>query len=350
MKSTFARATAVAVSVGLLAGSAVYEGYATNLPTSSAPGAMQLALAKASAPDDVVVVVNGHEVTRGEVDEQIDSMLGGQVAGMAPDQLEGIRAQLAARVTDGVIVKTLLEQAVAKEGVEVDPAKVADALGQIEGALPPGKTMADYADAMGTTEQGLKSEVALSLKIEKLMSEKASAVAPTAADVERFYAENAEMFQAPERADVRHILVALPPEADDATRAEKRKVIDDVRAELLASESPDFAAAAKASSDCPSKADGGRLGMVARGDTVAEFEAAVFAQKPGEIGDVVETPFGFHIVRVERLEPAGKISLAEAKGFIEERLTQEQQRTAMDEYISGLRAQAEVVFPKNESA
>lgn len=350
MKSTFTRATAVAVSVGLLAGSAVYEGYAKGPPTEPAPGAMHMALATTSSPDDVVVVVNGHEVTRGEVDKQIDSMLAGQVASMTPEQLEGVRAQLATRVTDGVVVKTLLEQAVEKEGVELEPGQVTDAMKQLESSLPPGKTMADYAQAMGTTEKEFASEIAMSLKIDKLMAAKSGSSEPTEAEIEKFYSENDEMFQAPERAEVSHILVALPPQADDATRAEKRKAIDEVRAALVESESPDFAAAAKSSSDCPSKADGGSLGMVARGDTVPEFEAAVFAQKPGEIGEVVETPFGYHIIRVEKVEPAGKVSLADAKPFIEQRLTQDHQRAAVDKFISDLRANAKVVYPQNEAA
>lgn len=349
-KSTFTRATAVAVSVGLLAGSAVYEGYAKTSPTEPDPG-MVLALASPTAPDDVVVVVNGQEVTRAEVDKQVDSMLGGQLANVPADQIDGIRAQLASRVTDGVIVKTLLEQAVEKEKVQVDQEQVANAMKQIQAALPAGKTMADYAAAMGTTEKDFKQQVAMSLRIDKLMADKtAAATTPTEAEVSAFYEENDEIFAAPERAEVSHILVALPPEADEATRAEKRQAADEIRATLVATESPDFAAIASARSDCPSKADGGKLGMVARGDTVPAFEAAVFSQKAGDIGPVVETPFGFHIVRVERVEPAGKVSLADAKPFIEQRLAEEHQRAVMDQFIGDLRTNAQVVYPSKEAA
>lgn len=348
-KSTITRATAVALSVGLLGGSAVYESYAKT-PVEPDPHTVH-ALASPTAPDDVVVVVNGTEVTRGEVDRQIDSMLGGPLANVPAEQIDGIRAQLATRVTDGVIVKTLLEQAVEKEGVEVESGRVDEAMKQIEAALPPGKTMADYARAMGTTEKGFHDEIAMSLRIDKLVADKTSgAETPSEADITKFYEENDEMFQAPERAEVSHILVALPPEADDATRAEKREAADEIHAILVAEENPDFAALAASRSDCPSKADGGKLGMITRGDTVPAFEAAAFSQKVGEIGPVVETPFGFHVVRVDRLEPAGKVSLAEAKPFIEQRLAEEKQRAAMEAFIGDLRANADVVYPEKEAA
>ncbi|MDG2307109.1 MAG: peptidylprolyl isomerase [Candidatus Binatia bacterium] len=350
MKSTITRATAVAVSVGLLAGSAVYESYAKTEPADTGPG-MVLALANPTSPQDVVVVVNGHEVTRGEVDREIDSMLGGQLANVPAEQLDGIRAQVAARVTDGVIVKTLLEQAVETQGIQVDDAKMADAMKKIEASLPEGKTMADYMTAMGTTKAEFQDQLGMSLRVDTLIERKMGKIPePTEANVTAFYEENGEMFDAPERAEVSHILVAMAPDADPAAKAEKRKEAEAVRAELVAQGGADFATVAGLRSDCPSKAEGGKLGMLARGDTVPPFEAAVFSQDVGAVGPVVETPFGFHIVRVEGREPAGKVSMAEAKPFIEQRLAEEQQRAAVVKYLDGLRADAKVVYPSKEAA
>ncbi len=349
-KSTFTRATAVAVSVGLLAGSAVYEGYAETGLAESGPG-MVVALANPASPDDVVVVVNGHEVTRLEVDRQIDAMLGGQAAKVAPEQLEGIRTQLAPRVTDGVVVQTLLEQAADKQGIQIDESQMASSMKQIEASLPEGKTMADYMAAMGTTEKLFQGQLAMSLRVEKLMEQQMGEPAtPTDAEVKAFYEENDEMFQAPERAEVSHILVSTPPSADESAKAEKRKHAQEMRARLAASGGADFATTAKSSSDCPSNADGGRLGTVARGETVPAFETAIFSQEVGEIGPVVETPFGFHIIRVEKREPAGKVSMAEAKPFIEQRLVDDHQRAEVEKFIASLRAGAEVVYPGKEAA
>lgn len=349
-KSTITRATAIAVSVGLLGGSAVYEGYAKTKATRTGDDNTVLALSRTTSPDDVVVVVNGHEVTKAEVDREIDAMLGGRLDMVPPEQRDGVRAQLATRVTDGVIVKTLLEQAVENEKVAVDQEKVAETMKQIVASLPDGKTIAEYAEASGTTEDAIAEDLAMSLRVEKLIGEKTSFEAPTDAEVTAFYEQNAEMFQVPERAEVRHILVAVAPEADEATRAEAKKKAEGIRDELVAAGGDQFATFASERSDCPSKADGGSLGPVARNDTVPEFEAVVFSQEVGEIGPVVQTPFGYHVVRVEKREPAGKVTLAEVKPFIAERLAQDKQRVAVEKYIEDLRANAEVVYPSNEAA
>lgn len=348
-KSNITRATAVAVAVGVLAGSAAYDTHAKSESDEAKPVRV-VALASPSSADDVVVVVNGHEVTRGEVDRRVDSMLGGQVAKLAPEQLDGIRAQLATRVTDGVIVQTLLEQAVEKEGIEVSAADVDGAMKQIEGSLPPGKTMADYLAATGTSEGELREQLGLTLGIDRFIAAKTRDATPGKEEVATFYEENDEMFQAPERAEVRHILVALPPEADDALKAEKRKEAEEIRASLVSGETERFAEVAAERSDCPSKVGGGELGLIARGETVPEFEKAIFSQDVGVVGPVVETPFGFHVVQVERREPAGKVSLADATPFIEQRLTEEHQQAAMAKLIEDLRANAEVVYPGKEAA
>lgn len=96
------------------------------------------------------------------------------------------------------------------------------------------------------------------------------------------------------RIHARHILIAA--DASDAARAEARKKIELVRAELLAGK--DFATAAREYSDCPSKENGGDLGTFTRGQMVKAFEDAAFSQKPGEIGPIIETEFGFHIIQV----------------------------------------------------
>jgi len=98
------------------------------------------------------------------------------------------------------------------------------------------------------------------------------------------------------RVHARHILVAVPANAPVATKAEARQKMERIRAELLAGR--DFAAVAREYSDCPSKEQGGDLGTFSHGQMVKPFEDAAFAQKAGEIGPIIETEFGFHIIQV----------------------------------------------------
>lgn len=94
----------------------------------------------------------------------------------------------------------------------------------------------------------------------------------------------------------RHILISIPPNASESVRMQKLQQIERVRAALI--EGAGFEATAKQHSDCPSKQRGGDLGVFSRGQMVKPFEKAAFTQQVGEIGPIVKTRFGYHIVQV----------------------------------------------------
>src|SRR5579883_1180118 len=118
-----------------------------------------------------------------------------------------------------------------------------------------------------------------------------------------------DRFSDPEQVRLRHIVVSLPADADEARRAAARKKAEDLLARIRAG--ADFAAVAKqASDDAASAAKGGELGLVARGRLPAAVEDAAFALEPGKVSDVIETPGGFEIVKVEEHRPGGPKPLA----------------------------------------
>ncbi|MDH3498419.1 MAG: peptidylprolyl isomerase [Gemmatimonadota bacterium] len=126
---------------------------------------------------------------------------------------------------------------------------------------------------------------------------------PPTDDEMRTYFE-ASKAQWPKRpATVSFRAIVIRPEATPAAKAEARRRADSVLVALRAG--ADFATAARRFSDDPgSRDDGGDLGWFRRGRMVREFEAAAFRLRPGQISNVVESPFGFHLIQVERVEPA----------------------------------------------
>ncbi|GIX22036.1 MAG: peptidylprolyl isomerase [Gammaproteobacteria bacterium] len=109
-------------------------------------------------------------------------------------------------------------------------------------------------------------------------------------------------FRTEERRKARHILIAVPVEADETAVAEKRALAEKLRAELEAG--ADFAELAKKYSDDEGSAqDGGDLGEVRRGMMVKPFEDALFALEPGKVSEPVRTRFGFHLIRVDEVVP-----------------------------------------------
>lgn len=129
----------------------------------------------------------------------------------------------------------------------------------------------------------------------------ADQVTPSDAEVEAYYQAHLDDYQFPEEVRARHILFRVAPDAAPADKAAARKQGEEVLAK--AKGGADFAALAKEYSQDSNAAEGGDLGSFGRGVMTPAFEQAAFALAPGQIGDVVETPFGFHVIKVEGKTP-----------------------------------------------
>ena len=126
------------------------------------------------------------------------------------------------------------------------------------------------------------------------------------------YEEQREQLTTPEIREARHILITVPDDADDATvEAAKRKLLE-LKQRIDAGE--DFAALAKEFSQDPgSAADGGSLGEVERGMMVKPFEDALFALQPGQVSAPVRTQFGWHLIKLDRVDGGGTRSFEEVR-------------------------------------
>ncbi len=300
--------------------------------------------------DSVLVTVNDVTITKDEVDKKIEAMLGPRAKTLPPERLAKIREQLHGRVLDTMIVETLLTNAIEKQNVVAKDGEVEEILKKLQDSFPSEASFGEYLKDMGLSQEDLKASITKNLRIKKLLEQQtAGLAAPTDKEVKAYYAENSEEFQMPEGVDVRHILIAVKPDDKEAARSEKRKKAEKIRQQLVDKKGEDFEAVAAKVSDCPSKAKGGRLGVVVRGQTVKAFEDAAFNQKVGEIGPVVETTFGYHIIEVLDHKKAGKIPLSDVSELISKRLLQEKKEKAIRAYIDSLKAEASIVFHSEKS-
>jgi peptidyl-prolyl cis-trans isomerase D len=125
----------------------------------------------------------------------------------------------------------------------------------------------------------------------------------------------------------RHILVKVPENADDAAKADARKKAEQLLAHVRKGE--DFATLARqASEDVGSAKKGGDLGWNPKGRMVKPFDDAQFAMTPGQVSELVQTNFGFHIIKVEGIRQ-GDVPLDEAKRELAERLYAEQRASEL---------------------
>ncbi len=138
---------------------------------------------------------------------------------------------------------------------------------------------------------------------------------PTDKEILDYYNRNLKTaFTHPEQVHARHILLAVPAGANDSEKAAaKAKALEVLK---QAQSGGDFAKlAAKYSEDPSNRLDGGDLGTFGRGQMIKPFEDAVFAMKPGQI-TMVETRFGFHVIKLEEIKPEHTDTLADARAKI----------------------------------
>jgi peptidyl-prolyl cis-trans isomerase D len=132
--------------------------------------------------------------------------------------------------------------------------------------------------------------------------------------VRKSYEERKGEFDRPEQAHIRHILARFEA-ADEATKQAARERIDAIRKRIEGGEA--FAAVAKEASEDPATKDnGGDLGFVSRGGVVKPLEDAAFAQEPGKLGEVIESPQGFHLLLVEERRTASVVPFEEAQAQV----------------------------------
>jgi len=137
----------------------------------------------------------------------------------------------------------------------------------------------------------------------------------TPADVENYYNQNIAQFQTNEEVRASHILLKTEGK-DEAT---VRKLAEEVLAKAKAPNA-DFAALAREYSEDTSKDQGGDLDFFGRGRMVPEFETAAFALQPGQISDLVQSQFGFHIIKVTERREGSTTPLDVVRPQIEQQL------------------------------
>ncbi len=285
----------------------------------------------------VVAKVNGKEITEGEIQKVLVLFKKQMGSRVPPDQMESALPRIRERIVEELIMRQIMLAEVAKQGISLSDSEFAEIKSELVAELPPGTTLETYMAETGTTEAEMREQMA----VRKMIMAKADALAkPTDEEIQKFYDENKEGFAQGETVSASHILIKVDPADDDAAKAAKRARIEDLRKQLLAG--ADFAELAKANSDCPSASAGGDLGSFGKGQMVPEFEDAAFSQPTGSVGDVVETQFGYHLIKVTEHKAAKEIDFNEAKTRISDILFSQKQQDAVKEYVDGLRKQADV--------
>jgi peptidyl-prolyl cis-trans isomerase C len=309
-------------------------------------------------PDKVVVTVNGTPLMDSQVQGRIDlqyKLALDRMAAQSPKLAAEQRKMLRKAFVNQLIGEQLLNEQVKAAQIEVTEAQVLAEMTKQLASLKKPITLEQYKTMM--TAQGgnfeLHKQVIMQvMSYEKLLALKQPGdVNVTEADARKYYDENPKQFQTPEQVRASHILISTkttaPGQDPNQVKAQAKQKAEDLLKKVK--DGGDFAALAKENSDCPSAAQGGDLGLFSRGQMVPPFEKAAFALKAGEVSDVVETQFGYHIIKVAEHQDPNQTPFDAAKAGIISKLTETKEGEALQKYVQSLRASAKVVYAEGEA-
>jgi peptidyl-prolyl cis-trans isomerase C len=287
------------------------------------------------------VKVNGQRISEEAIQFELERLVRFHAEhGMAEDQ---VRAQLPALVDKAIDqaigAKLLLDEAsrldipVREEDVEAQIARIIEQVGG-EDAFRKALT------GQNTTEQVFRDQIRRGCRVEKLVEQAVAGVAePTEEDIQRHFDEHKEEYAPGERVLAQHILIS--PDGDTQTsKDEARAKIEAIRERIQAGKS--FSDEAAAHSMCPSGKDGGSLGWFSRGMMVPEFDSAAFSMNVGEVSDVIETQFGYHIIFKTDHEAAGEADFDQVREKIRDFLRHARRGEAMAAYVNELKSKAKI--------
>ena len=286
------------------------------------------------------LTINDVEISRAKVSAQVDHMINQRGLNSGGITQPAVYEQLQQDVVERLITQELLWQEAQRRGVIASDADVDEQLKNMKGGFESEQAFLFQIKAGGFTEKAYREDIRQQRSVQQMIAgELAKEVAVSDEEIQEFYNENIKQMTVPEAIRARHILVKLAAD-DEAARVAAQDRIAAIQKELQ--DGADFVTLATERSDAPSAPKGGDLGYFARGQMVAPFEDAAFALQPGETSDIVETQFGFHIIRLEDRREAQAVPVEEAAERISAYLTQGKLQSAVEDLVDDLHASAEI--------
>lgn len=280
----------------------------------------------------VAATINGEDVYVEDIEAELDA-----IKEEFPQMFEGVDGEareldFRRRILDNMVTNLLVTQAAEEQGIEVADEDVDAAVDELRKDFPDETSFEQSLADVNMTLEELRGQVREQLQTQAILDMVSEDLDITAADVEEYYESNESQFSEQAARRAAHILFA----ADDKETAER--VLEDVRG------GADFESVAEQYSIDPASAErGGDLGWPST-PYVTEFQEALDELAVGDVSDLVESVFGWHIITVLDEREERVRTLDEARDEIELILQQQRQADAFQQFIDGLYESAEIEY------
>ena len=295
---------------------------------------------KKQAPEDSVAMVNESVIKREDFDRAV-AQIEQRFTRMGRPLSDSQFAEIKKNVLEELIHRELLLQESQKSGVKIEAAEVKEQIDRMRSQYPSEAEFKSALNMMGFSAKNIESQLKERMELRQFINDRiAKKITIPEEDIKASYDSHPQIFKRPESVQASHILIKVDPAANELQKAEARKEIAMIANKLKKGE--DFAALAKAYSQGPSSVKGGDLGYFSRGQMVKPFETAAFALQPGEVSGIVETRFGYHIIKVFDKKPPTAIPYETARERIAQYLKNEKVQKQLNQYVDELKKNAAI--------
>jgi len=286
------------------------------------------------------VTINGENISREKLQAQVDHLINQRGLNSGGITQPAVFKQIQQEVVDQLIVQELLWQEAKRRNFIVEDEFVNERLRQMKSGFDTEQAFQFKIQAGGFTEETYRDDIRQQVSVQRMISQGiAPGISVNDEEVASFYTANIDQMQQPVAVHARHILIkpeSAEPEAQQAAKDEAGEIL----AEIHAGE--DFVKLATERSQAPSAPQGGDLGFFEPGQMVATFETAAFALQPGEVSDVVQTQFGYHVIKVEDRRGGETLALEDVVDKISAYLTQQRLQAEVETLVATLRDEGDV--------
>lgn len=303
------------------------------------PVADKPALPPIPANVTVAATVNGDKILMADINAAAKRIQEVQPNIPAAD-LDAIKRE----ICEDLISERLLVQEAKRMNLMPDKQRVDDALWRFQ---KPFVSQAEYKQHLadqGKTEEDLRNILAAEIGITELSKKLTEDITVSDDEITKVYNEQKASFIVPEMVHVRHIQISVKSDATADERAKAKKRAEEALKKAVAANA-DFAALAKEySDDKVSAGAAGDLGFIARDDVMDKaFGDAVFSAPAGKVHNkLVETKFGYNIIKVESKKPQRTLELSEVSSYIKPRILQNKLKERLDARVAELRKAADI--------
>jgi peptidyl-prolyl cis-trans isomerase SurA len=289
--------------------------------------------------DRVICVINSDAVTLYELDEAEAFYLYENKLQPPPEEE---RAALREKVLNGIVEKRLQLQQAEKEKIVVEDSEMKEQLDEIRKKLG-ASTEAQFEEqikAQGLTLEGVKKRLYDQLMVQRIIRRRvALRVTVTEEDIDQYLNANREKLETGLTFEARHILFLPQAGAGEDGWQSARRRADDVYGRVMAGE--DFGdLAAEFSEDAATAKNGGRLGILKRGELAADIEKAVLRLSPGEHSAPFRSEVGYHLFELDSKETLAGEQLAQARNQIRDILYRQKYDLRLKEWLVEIRSKA----------